>query len=268
MTTPPPPPPAEPSSAEDERWPEDPVGWRHDAGGPEDAFPVPFGMLDGFGLVLWSLIAIVVVSIIGAALGVSLDNDLGVLGLTLTIQTVVIAGSLLYLRRRGSLTWHLLGPRRPRAKHVAIGAGIGVVGLVIFLAVATMANDLLGPFPDPDQSLLRTAEAGPLAIVLLVLGSVVFAPASEELIFRSVLFQSTRSKFGVVAGLVVSSVLWGYVHTTTLGSPHTLMGLIALGLWLAGAFHRTGSLVVPLVGHATYNALVVALQLVAGPPPS
>jgi len=252
-------PPADPA------WPPD--GGRHDAGDPDEAFPVPFGMLDGFGLILWSLVAIVLISAVAAASGVDFDDQNVLLWLTLSIQTVVTGGALVWLKLRNALSWRLLGPVRPRWRHVFIGLGIGVVGLMLFLAVATIVNDVFGPFPDPDQSLLATAEAGSFAIALLVVGSVIGAPLSEELIFRSVMFQATRRRFGVVAGLVVSSLLWAYVHTTALGAPQALFGLVALGLWLAGAFHRTGSLVVPLVGHATYNALVVTVQ-VLGPSPT
>lgn len=259
MTTPPPP-------LDDRPWAPD--GRRHDAGDPDEAFPVPFGMLDGFGLILWSVVAIVLVSVVAAAFGVDFDSDQTILGLTIAIQTVVVIGALLWLRLRNALTWRLLGPVRPRWRHIPIGMGIGVVGLVIFLAVATIVNDVFGPFPDPDQGLLAATESGVVAIVLLVVGSVIGAPLSEELIFRSVMFQSTRARFGVVAGLVVSSLLWAYVHTTAFGAPQALVGLTALGIWLAGAFHRTGTLVVPLVGHATYNALVVTIQVAAPTPPT
>lgn len=258
MTTPPP-------SLGDPPWAPD--DRRHDAGDPDQAFRVPFGMLDGFGLIIWSLVAIVLVSAAAATVGIDFDDDEVVLGLTIAIQAVVVVGALLWLRLRGALSWRLLGPVRPRWRHLAVGLGIGVVGLVLFLAVATIVNDVFGPFPDPDQSLLATTESGVLATVLLVIGSVIGAPLSEELIFRSVMFQSTRMRFGVVAGLVVSSLLWAYVHTTAFGAPQALIGLVALGLWFGGAFHRTGTLVVPLVAHATYNALVVTLQLLAPPTP-
>lgn len=261
MTTSPPP-PAERTRV-DPPWPPDAP--RHDAGDPDDAFPVPFGMLDGFALILWSLVGIVIVSAVAATMGVDFDDEVVVLSLTLAIQAIVIAGALAWLRMRNALSWRLLGPVRPRWRHVGIGLGIGAVGLVLFLAVATMVNDVFGPFPDPDQSLLATTEAGPVAIALLVLGSVVGAPLSEELIFRSVMFQSTRRRFGVIAGLVVSSLLWAYVHTSAIGAPQALIGLVALGIWLAGSFHRTGTIVVAVVGHATYNALVVALQVLASP---
>ncbi len=40
-------------------------------------------------------------------------------------------------------------------------------------------------------------------------------------------------------------------------------GLAALGFVLALAFHRTGNLLVPIVGHAVFNAIAIGLTLVA-----
>ena len=40
-----------------------------------------------------------------------------------------------------------------------------------------------------------------------------------------------------------------------------MVGLVALALWLAGSFHRTGSLVVPVTAHATYNLTVLLIQV-------
>lgn len=63
-----------------------------------------------------------------------------------------------------------------------------------------------------------------------------------------------------LAGLGFASLAWTAV-VIGVGPVLYPLGLAALGVLLAWALHRTGSLLVPIVGHATFNG--VALLLVA-----
>lgn len=268
---PPPPPPPRDTRTDDPPWPEDHPEWRYDAGDPEEAFPVGFTIFDALAMVVWTIVSQVLV--FGGAVGVGaidVSLDIGsqpVPGLAIQVvsQLVTLAGIAVWLAARGVLTWRLLGPLRPRARHVGIGVGLGVVGLVLVLTLSEGVNRLFGPFEAPEQFALQVSSASVLALVLAGVSAILLAPLIEELVFRSLLFQSIRRKLGLWAAMVIQALVFAYIHLEVVGSPPAVVGLVALALWLAGSFHRTGSLVVPVVAHATYNALVLTIQVTLVP---
>ena len=251
----------------DPAWPDPPPeGFRHDAGDPDEAFPVPFSAFDALAMVIWTIVAQVIVVGIAIGMGVlSGDPDvdpIATTGLTVQIvaQVLTLLGMVVYLRGRGVLSWRILGPIRPRWSHVGIGMGLGVGGLILVLTLAEMTNRAFGPFDAPEQYALEVANTSALVMVLAVVSAVLLAPIVEEVVFRSLLFQSVRRKLGLVAAMVISSLVFAYIHLEVVGNPPAVVGLVALALWLAGAFHRSGSLVVPITAHATYNLVVLGLQ--------
>lgn len=249
--------------AVDPAWPERPEGWRHDAGVPEEAFAVPFTMFDGLTLIGWTIIAQVVVAIPAFALGI--DPEIPVQGLVLTvaIQIATMAGVVGWLAFRGAFSWRLLGPIRPGWRHVGYGVGLGVVGFFLVLVAAKMFDSVFGPFPEPTQGLLTYDYSNGVLVFLLILVTVVLAPIIEETIFRGVMFQATRRKLGMFPGLIVSSLLFTFVHVEVLNSPPAVVGLLVLALWLAAIMHQTGSLITNIVAHGTYNLIVVVITISA-----
>lgn len=246
----------------DPPWPDQDDDWRHDAPEPPEAFTVPFTPLEALGLVLWSIVGQVLVALPLALAGFTYGRDAATMVVLLVVQMVVLGGALWWLRARGRLSWRLLGPIRPAWRHVWVGLGIGVAGFVLTAVVAEVVNRTFGPFEVPEQSLLETTTQGGATAVLGVVVAVVFAPIVEETIFRGILFQSIRMRVGVWAALVLSSLVFALVHFEVF-SPLPLVIFTVLGIWLAAAFHRTGSLLVPIFGHAAFNGVVLTLSVFA-----
>ena len=61
----------------------------------------------------------------------------------------------------------------------------------------------------------------------------------------------------------MSSLVFGFVHLELIPTPASLAALVIVGAWLAGAFHRSGSLLVAVVGHATFNGTVILAATLA-----
>lgn len=262
------PPPAPTRGGPDPPWPDRPPEWRHDAGEPEQAFAVPFNAFDALAMVLWSFVAQYLVAGMAVATGVvEVGAELSArptTGLTLQIvgQVVTILGLVGYLRARGVLSWRVLGPVRPQGRHVGIGAGLGLVGLLLVLVTSEFVNRSFGPFQEPEQFALQVSSTSLVVLALAGISAVLLAPVVEETIFRSLLFQSVRRKLGMVPAIVLQSLVFAYIHIEVLDSPPAVVGLVVLALWLAASFHRVGSLVVPVTAHATYNASVLLIQAV------
>jgi uncharacterized protein len=241
----------------------DPVDLRdHSA---EGAFRVPFSVVDGFMAVLVYFIGQLIA---GVVLGVGLAVTGQPLGSTQTLMAAVgaqvlglaLAGAYLLARRR--LTWRLLGPVRPSGLLVAIGLGVGIAGTVLAYLLNGILSFIFEPEAPVEQQLLQDVLAGGWATVFAVIAAVVMAPIAEEILFRGVLFQALRRRLGMWVAAVISSLVFTAVHVEIVTSqPLALVGLFALGVFLAWSFHRSGSLVVPILGHAVFNGVSLSLAI-------
>ena len=264
MTHQPPPPP--PPGAVDE-----PFGEAVDrrSGRAGDAFRVPFSVADAFvALLIYFLGQLVVGVAVGLVLafvsGEVEGNDTALLIATVVSQVVGLLLALGYLGLRRRLSWRLLGPVRPGFVQVLLGLAVGVVGTILAYAVnaaITVLFDLEAPV---EQQLLQDVLAGGVTTAFVVLAAVVFAPLAEEVLFRGLLFQSLRRRLGLWFAALTSSLVFCLVHVEIITSqPLALTGLFVLAVVFAWSFHRTGSLVVPILAHATFNAVSLGLAILA-----
>lgn len=228
---------------------------------PDAAFPVPWTILDAVVIVLWTLVAQVVVGAPLALLGYGASSAIEIGVALVAIETVTIVGILGWLRARGILSWRILGPVRPRWRHVAIGAGVGVAGFILATVVPELLRQWVGIPAPPRQQILDEVAAGGSGIWVLVVTVVVVAPVIEEVVFRGLLFQVLRRRTGLWPGILLSSLTFAIVHLELIGRPLSLGALFVLGAWLAWALHRTGSLVVPVTAHALFNGVAIAVTL-------
>lgn len=247
--------------SDDPAWPPMPADWRHDEPDPPGSFPVPWGVYDAVAMVLWTILAQLVVALPMRALGYAPTDPLAI-GLALVaIQFVTLGGVVAWLAARRALSWRVFGPLRPRLRHVLIGVGVGLGGFLIATILPELIRRSLDiPPPDRQEILEAVATTGTRAW-LLILVAVLLAPLVEEIVYRGMLFQSLRHRLGLWPAVGLSSLTFAFVHLELLAQPLAIAALLVLGVWLAAAFHRTGSLLVPIVAHALFNGVAVALTL-------
>jgi membrane protease YdiL (CAAX protease family) len=128
------------------------------------------------------------------------------------------------------------------------------------LQVAVTAGG--GEMPTVQQA-FRDFASDPVAAPIFVVGAVLLAPLGEELLFRGMLFQSVRARLGTWPGVGISAIAFALVHVgptaSAAGNVLTFTTIFALGMFLAWMFHRTGSIVVPILAHCTFNAISATL---------
>ncbi|MBD2427018.1 CPBP family intramembrane glutamic endopeptidase [Phormidium sp. FACHB-1136] len=138
-----------------------------------------------------------------------------------------------------------------------------VVGLFLFSLGAFQVSYLGLSWVAPhlvestlQQSLLLSADnaAAPrLYNSLMLFAVVVVAPVAEEFIFRGILLHRWGLKWGVRTAMVMTSVLFGLLHSN-------LIGLFMFGVVMTLLYLTTRSLLVPMVAHALNNALASGLE--------
>lgn len=124
-------------------------------------------------------------------------------------------------------------------------------GVFFMLSTSVVLEPLLSLMPEVPNVYGR----GAWAIVTVV----VMAPLFEEVIFRGVLLESTRARYGVVAAWLLSSAIFGIVHV----HPTVVVNAFVMGLVLAFIYLRTDSLWSAIILHAVNNGIAY-LALIAG----
>jgi membrane protease YdiL (CAAX protease family) len=94
-------------------------------------------------------------------------------------------------------------------------------------------------------------------IVVLIVQPAIF----EELFFRDILLGNLRTRFGIKAALIVSSLLFAVCHV---GAPIVWPSLFVVGFALGVVRLTSGTIILPILLHAFNNALALALAAGAG----
>ncbi len=79
---------------------------------------------------------------------------------------------------------------------------------------------------------------------------ILVAPITEEFIFRGVILHRWSEKWGVIPGILMSSILFGLIHGNIFFIGITVSGIITALLYI-----RTRSLTVAIVHHAWHNLI-------------
>jgi len=130
-------------------------------------------------------------------------------------------------------------------------------GIVIDLGLALLGEPLglTSHWTEWFDADLAWGSAGAVGVTLL--GSVLFAPVFEELLFRGLLYGTLRARLAWPLAAAGSALVFALAHGY--GAAGFLSVFLSGVLW-AWVYERTGSLLAPILAHVVNNA-VVALAL-------
>ncbi len=207
---------------------------------------------------------------------------------SVTVDLAGLACVALVLRRRG-VTWRAAfglrwrerpedcqaatirpagsEPTRPPAFGGAVGRGaLAYVGLLPFIVFASLVSQgILSArgYPPSIQDVARllTAAHPPWLQAYLLVLAVGLAPLFEETVFRGILLPLLARRFGVGAGVLLTSALFAGIHMHL----YSTAPLFVIAVGFALAYVYTGSLWVPVTMHALFNGVnLVFLLLLKG----
>lgn len=190
--------------------------------------------------------------------GVGLILSFLVTGLSLLLP-VFIAGRLARGGWRGLVQWKV---RWKQDLLIAVG----------FVAVMRVLEAVLGLILktfDVDASKLSNGDlltsAGPDWVPVIGLLAMLCAPLAEELCFRGLMLNVLSARFGVIAGVLVSSIVFGLMHVqdSVASTIYTCGATGVVGLLLAILVTKTRRLGTSILAHAMYNGSAVALVLIS-----
>ncbi len=190
--------------------------------------------------------------------------------LILVALVIIVATGL----RRGSLPELGL-----RFDNFLANLGLGIIGYaVIFLAIVIGATiiiailamiggllkvDLIEIYQrmnttPPLIKEIISAHSSPLDIAILLIVTSLFAPISEELFLRGMVYPALKVKVDKRMAMFLSALIFAAMHLNIFA----FIPLTILGIGLAYLYERTGSLLSPMVVHSLQN--IVATMLILG----
>lgn len=137
-----------------------------------------------------------------------------------------------------------------------------VVPLMMFAFGVTWVTILLLNFIDSDLaqgyldflnniSFLQTSADTPLTdYILIFIAVALLPPLLEEIVFRGAIIERLGRKYGFKTAVLLSSVIFGFLHADILGA-------LFMGLILSVIYLKTYSLFIPIAIHAINNGLIV-----------
>jgi uncharacterized protein len=93
--------------------------------------------------------------------------------------------------------------------------------------------------------------------IYYAISAVLLAPVVEEIAFRGIILNRLRSKWGIGAAVVVSSIVFGILHYKL-----AIVGALTFGICLALVYLKTQNILVAITIHFINNLLAVAFMFI------
>jgi membrane protease YdiL (CAAX protease family) len=136
------------------------------------------------------------------------------------------------------------------------------VGLCISVACAFIVRIAMGAIPHSAhgtsnpfalQLVDSLVSGNPIKLIFVGLAVCIVAPMMEEVLFRGLLYPCLRSRWGAIAGIIVTALIFAAWHFDLTQFP----ALFIAGVVLTSAFEYTQSLRVSTFVHAFWNTWVL-----------
>lgn len=94
---------------------------------------------------------------------------------------------------------------------------------------------------------------------------ILLAPFLEELVFRGAIFRGIRSKYGFLCSSIISSILFGLIHVSTVFTSGNFIDIIYLflytgiGFLFCGTYEYNKSIWACVILHVLYNAYTILI---------
>lgn len=182
----------------------------------------------------------------------------------------IVGGISLFLQTRQISVMRLFGFRRVHfLQMLKFGAGLFLAALpLVFLCFALVRLYAGAEDHEPQEIVKFFSEAARRSewsrMALGLIFGVVVAPVTEEFIFRGYFYGVLRRYLGIVPALLLVSALFAAIHL----SVPVLLPLFVLAVCLTLAYEATGSLLVPMLMHALFNAFMFSVMIYSAHHPS
>jgi membrane protease YdiL (CAAX protease family) len=200
-----------------------------------------------------ALVGGLIISLIGAIAGASLDNPPPAVNILSTVAQDVafILAAIFFARLAGRVAPWQFGLRPTR-----LGPAIGLIalGYVFFISFSAAWVSVLGIHSKDELPKELGVDTSHVALAATAVLVCVIAPVAEEFIFRGYIFPALRNWKGLWPAVVLDGLIFGGIHAGSAPVGY-LVPLALFGSVLCLVYVKTGSLYPCMVLHALNNSI-------------
>lgn len=140
--------------------------------------------------------------------------------------------------------------------------GAGLVGLFATVSLVGALITVLGA-DQAQNTVVALGQENPDLFLWMIPITVLFVAPGEELVFRGIVQGLFRRTYGALPAILLASVFFGVVHYVALagsGKLTYILVAVLLGVVLGTLYERTENILVPIVVHGLYNAVLFGGQ--------
>lgn len=214
-------------------------------------------------LTFWMILGLIIATIIMGILSFEFEAPLGDVTFMILFYAIIAIWIIWKFKSFNVDYKKIIGKYPPEYKWWWI---LGIVILLIFFSLGTywlLYYPLSFIAPSYVDGILNETDFYTMADTaypfvynsLIVLITVLIAPIAEEFLFRGVIMQRLAVKWGTTAGVLISSFIFGVLHSDILGA-------FVFGIFMSLLYINTRTLLVPIACHILNNGLAFGLSFI------
>lgn len=129
---------------------------------------------------------------------------------------------------------------------INVGLTVGILGTVCYIAAhlcPSAMNSLLNEVNETEASTVYST-------IVYTVSAALVAPVAEEFMFRGIILNRLKIKFGVKKAVIISSILFGLIHSN-LG----ILSAVVFGICMAVVYLKTKNIFVTVSIHCVNNLI-------------
>lgn len=177
-----------------------------------------------------------------------------IIGAAVEVGIAAVAANLTIRRYGGGAA--LLGLRVPDRTALlwALGAWLGALAVSFAWAGVIEAFNIDFLKTECAEQIPRQVRDERALLALASIVVIVFAPVCEELFFRGFVFPGLLRRWGLVAAVIVTGLLFSGAHI----SYKSFVPIAGVGMVFAYSYYRSGNIFTAMLAHVAFNSLSIA----------
>jgi len=192
----------------------------------------------------------------------SQEINLKVYFFSIFIQTLTTIFGIEIILARHKIGLRYLGLKDKKwLFHISKGFLWGIIIFILVTLTNALITTLLSYEPPPQELIIIALDEihNPRSLLLLFILASFLAPLGEELYFRGFLYPAIAKHTGNIAGMLITSIVFGALHF----SWPQFLPLTLGGLFLNWLYFKEGSLYTAIAAHSMWNALAIIILALA-----
>ncbi|MTH54268.1 CPBP family intramembrane metalloprotease [Bacillus mangrovi] len=173
----------------------------------------------------------------------------------LAIALFLTAGVYVVAIRPHKLSWRDIGLRSFSPRYWIHIFG-GTIALIAASILILLLMSELGIGAENQKTKALESSPAQTAVLIGFVSAAVISPIYEEIFYRGFIYKWIRMKWGISAGILISSIIFTIVHIPTY---NTLPVNFVSGVIFAWVYEKSGSVWPGIIIHALFNGIAVAL---------